>query len=322
MQVKIQTMKFHKVIWVMFMFITLAGCQKDPIKERDEFVSDMASAVRADSLESYVKWMEDMDTRFALADNHRAVAVSIRKKFIAFGYPDTKLDSFSLTNTYRGITYTTWQYNVIATLRGSSSDSISVVGAHYDNNISTGDPFTVVPGANDNASGVAAALETARVMKKFKFKPRYTIHFVAFAAEEVGLHGSRDYAAKAAARGENMIIMINHDMIAWLPTPAATPWYVNIIHYDNSIALKDDAARLCAANTNLISYSDNTNYNRSDSYPFFMYGFRPLFFHQSEAGSTYHTVNDLASSCNFEYCREVVKISCSLLAEKNYQCQD
>jgi Zn-dependent M28 family amino/carboxypeptidase len=53
----------------------------------------------------------------------------------------------------------------------------------------------VVPGANDNASGVAATLEIARVMKKFNFRPGYTIMFLAFGAEELGLLGSRDFAA-------------------------------------------------------------------------------------------------------------------------------
>lgn len=301
------------------MLISLASCQKDPEEIRDEYVSNMAAAVRADSLESYVRWLEDMGTRFALADNRREVARKIRDRFIAFGYPDAKLDSFSLTNTYRSITYTTMQYNVIATLPGRSSDSVSVIGAHHDNNISAGDPFTIVPGANDNASGVAATLEIARVMHKYKFRPKYAIHFVTFAAEEVGLHGSRDYAAKASARGDNMIMMINHDMIAYQPSQASKPWYVNIIHYDNSYGLMSDAARLCASNTSLMSYSDNTFYNRSDSYPFFMNGFRPLFFHQAVTESTYHTVNDLTSGCNFEYCREIVKISCSLVAERNYQ---
>ncbi|MCU0377730.1 MAG: M28 family metallopeptidase [Bacteroidales bacterium] len=303
---------------LIILLVLAAGCQKDPIEERDEFVSDMAAAVRADSLESYVRWLEDMGTRFALADNHREVARQIKARFIAFGYPDTKLDSFSLTSTYRGTTYTTLQYNVIATLQGSSSDSVSVIGAHYDNIVSIGDPFAIVPGANDNASGVAAALEIARLMKKFRFKPKYTIRFVAFGAEELGLHGSRDYAAKAAANGDNMVMMLNHDMIAYLTNPGLTPWYVNIIHYDNSVGLKNDAVRLCAVNTSLVSYTDNTNYKRSDSYPFFMYGYKPLFFHQSEPGSTYHTASDLTSGCNFEYCREIVKVSCSMLVEKNY----
>lgn len=309
---------FTRALILIVLLVLAAGCQKDPIEERDEFVSGMAAAVRADSLESYVRWLEDMGTRFALADNHREVARQIKARFISFGYPDTKLDSFSLTSTYRGTTYTTLQYNVIATLHGRSSDSVSVIGAHYDNNVSTGDPFVVVPGANDNASGVAAALEIARLMKKFRFKPKYTIRFVAFAAEELGLHGSRDYVAKAAAGGDNMMMMINHDMIAYQPSQVAKPWYVNIIHYDNSYGLKNDAARLCAANSDLISYSDNTFYNRSDSYPFYMNGVRSLFFHQSELESTYHTVNDLTSGCNFDYCREIVKISCSLVAEKNY----
>ena len=67
------------------MLITFTGCQKDPEEIRDEYVSNMAAAVRADSLESYVRWLEDMGTRFALADNRREVARKIRDRFIAFG---------------------------------------------------------------------------------------------------------------------------------------------------------------------------------------------------------------------------------------------
>ncbi|MCJ7820718.1 MAG: M20/M25/M40 family metallo-hydrolase, partial [Bacteroidales bacterium] len=124
-----------------------------------------------------------------LADNHRQVAVSLKNKFIQLGYPNTKLDSFNITVTFIGIEYSTTQYNVIATLAGTTEpDSICVIGAHYDNRISSaaGDPFVFVPGANDNATGVAAALEIARVMKKKAFVPSSTIQFVAFGAEEFG----------------------------------------------------------------------------------------------------------------------------------------
>jgi hypothetical protein len=308
-----------RILALSGILLIVSGCNKDPIRERDEFVRDVAEAVSADSLKSYVQWLEEMGTRFSLADNHRQVASEIRDRFITFGYPDTKLDSFYLTSSYKGVEYNTWQFNVIATLSGSYTDSLSIVGAHYDNAISAGDPFELIPGANDNASGVAAALEIARLVKKSGFNPRYTIKFVAFGAEEAGLHGSRDFAGKASVNGDKIMMMINHDMIAYLAPATVRPWYVNIIYYDNSAGLREDAERLCASNTNLISFSDNTSYNRSDSYSFFMFGYKSLFLQQSGPDDTYHTISDLASACNFDYCREIVKISCSLLLERNYQ---
>jgi Zn-dependent M28 family amino/carboxypeptidase len=310
----------NTIVSLVLLLTLFPGCEKDPFKERDEYIKKAVNEVNADSLEKYVLWLQNMQTRFALADNHRDIAVKLKKKFISFGYIDTKLDSFYLTFTYSGTPYTTWQYNVIATLEGTDvTDSISIIGAHYDNRMSSGDLFNIVPGANDNASGVAAGLEIARLMKKKSFIPKYTIRFVSFAAEEIGLYGSYDYAQKAASRNEKIIMMLNNDMIASPPPVQTGPWTVNIINYVNSTGLRSKAEKICSEYTSLAYYSDNTNSNTSDSHPFYLNGFKPLFFIQKSLGSNYHTPNDVVSGCNFNYCVEIVKISYALLLEKNYR---
>ena len=310
--------RYGPFIQVIILIVALAGCQKDPEITKQEYVLSFTEKVNSDSIGSYIRWLEGMGTRFALADNHREVAGKIRDRFITFGYPDTRLDSFYLTKTYREITYSTWQYNVIASVAGRDNDSICVVAAHYDDIVAEGDPFTLAPGANDNASGVAAVLEIARLVRRYSFRPEHTIRFVVFAAEEIGLHGSIDYVTKAATAGDKIMMMINHDMISYVSDPGAKPWYVNIVYYDNSLGLRNEAAELCSANCTLVPYSDNTNYNRSDSYPFFVAGFRALFFHQRDIEGTYHTTGDVTSVCNFEYCREIVRASCALVIDKNY----
>ncbi len=313
-----KTRKYSCLFTALILLVAISGCQKEPQMTKTEYIRYVVEQVRSDSLESYVSWLEGMGTRFALADNHREVAVQIRKRFMEAGYPAARLDSFYLTRTFREITYSTWQYNVTATLSGREDDSITVVGAHYDSYSADSDPFTVAPGANDNATGVAAVLEIARVTRENGFTPKYPIRYVAFAAEELGLHGSSYQAAREAAAGNRVMMMINYDMIAYLADPSMSPWHVNIIHYDNSTLLKNEAAVLCAANSTLVSYSDNTNYNRSDSYAFFMNGFRALFYHQSDIESTYHTAGDGISVCNFDYSREIVKASFALIIDKNY----
>jgi len=64
----------------------IAGCQKEPEMTRDELVSYMAGKVSSDNLESSVRWLEGMGTRFALAENRRDVGVRIRNRFISMGY--------------------------------------------------------------------------------------------------------------------------------------------------------------------------------------------------------------------------------------------
>ncbi len=155
-------------------------------------------------------------------------------------------------------------------------------------------------------------------MHKISFDPKYTIKFVAFAAEEIGFHGSQDFAAKAAAGNDGIVMMLNNDMIAGIPVPPSPPWYVNIINYENSASLANDAKRRCFINTTLEYFTDNSLGIYSDSYPFYLNGYKAVFFVQKSLGDFYHTVNDLPSNCNFTYCREVAKISCAMLLEKNY----
>ncbi|MFZ2644245.1 MAG: M28 family peptidase [Verrucomicrobiia bacterium] len=100
--------------------------------------------------------------------------------------------------------------NITATRRGStSSNQIVVVGAHYDSALSC-------PGANDNASAVAALLELAR--KFARENPARTLRFVAFANEEPPFFltdkmGSRVYAAACRQRGDDVRAMISLEMM-------------------------------------------------------------------------------------------------------------
>jgi Peptidase family M28 len=105
--------------------------------------------------------------------------------------------------------------NVVATLRGSqpaSADRIYVVSGHYDSRCT--DPLDAVcdaPGANDDASGVAAVLEAARVMSKRRFDA--TIIFMAVAGEEQGLFGAAHFAEDAKQRGLDIAGMFTNDII-------------------------------------------------------------------------------------------------------------
>ena len=103
--------------------------------------------------------------------------------------------------------------NVIATLRGATDPSrIYVVGGHYDSRNSDGaDGERAAPGAVDDASGTAVALEAARVLAKRRFAA--TILFVAYDAEEQGLLGSKAHAQFLADAGATVDGMITCDIV-------------------------------------------------------------------------------------------------------------
>jgi len=287
---------------------------------QDHIARVLTDEIRSDSLERYTRWMQDMNTRYLFADNRREVAVDIREKFRSFGYHDACLDSFWLETTMDNINFKGWQYNVIATLEGSTfPDSVCILGAHYDDISNDGFAFTNAPGANDNASGVAASLETARVMKKNRYQPDVTVKFIAFAAEEAGLFGSLDYATKAAQSGEKIKLMLNNDMIAYETSTDPSEWIVNIIDYQTSFDLRIMAGKLCSKYTVLKHINDNTYSRYSDSYAFYVNSFRPLFFMSYDSDNRYHTVNDKTQYCNFDYCREVTALSCAILVFSSFR---
>ncbi|MBA2340672.1 MAG: M20/M25/M40 family metallo-hydrolase [Pyrinomonadaceae bacterium] len=105
--------------------------------------------------------------------------------------------------------------NVVATLRGSqaeSADRVYVVSGHYDSMCtSPTDADCDAPGANDDASGVAAVLEMARVMSKRQFDA--TIIFMAVAGEEQGLLGATYFAEQAKAKNMNIEAMFTNDIV-------------------------------------------------------------------------------------------------------------
>ena len=103
--------------------------------------------------------------------------------------------------------------NVVATLRGTRNpDRTYVVSGHYDSRCTNPNNATCdAPGANDDASGVSAVIEMARVMATRKFDA--TIVFMAVAGEEQGLYGSTHYAEQAKQSGQRIDGMFTNDII-------------------------------------------------------------------------------------------------------------
>lgn len=105
--------------------------------------------------------------------------------------------------------------NVVATLPGTSAqskDRMLVVSGHYDSRATDVMNASIdAPGANDDASGVAAVMELACVMAAHKFDA--TLVFMAVPGEEQGLLGATHWAKGARAKGLQVEAMITNDII-------------------------------------------------------------------------------------------------------------
>ncbi len=115
--------------------------------------------------------------------------------------------------------------NVVGRMPGTDPDlrdEFIVVGAHYDHvgrgkspGLSRGGASGEIHnGADDNASGVAALLEVAEAYALNRLKTRRTLLFVAFDAEELGLHGSTAFVADGGFDSGSIAGMVNMDMIS------------------------------------------------------------------------------------------------------------
>ena len=109
--------------------------------------------------------------------------------------------------------YTEESRNVIADKPGTPGDGrVVVLGGHYDT-------VPNVPGANDNGSGIATLLTIAREIADREYP--FTVRFIAFGAEELGLHGSQYYVGQLTEDEiDSTVAMLNFDALGSGPQTA------------------------------------------------------------------------------------------------------
>ena len=112
------------------------------------------------------------------------------------------------------------QKSVILTIRGSDPAAGTVVlGGHLDSTVGRTTENTRSPGADDDASGIASLTEALRVLLANNYKPKRTIKFVGYAAEEAGLLGSKAIAKQFRAQNANVVGVLQLDMTNYKGDP-------------------------------------------------------------------------------------------------------
>lgn len=128
---------------------------------------------------------------------------------LADGRPDVSAELFTACNNCGG------QPSVILTIQGTTwPDEVVVLGGHLDsiNWDAGGSSAARAPGADDDASGIATLTEILRVAMASGYQPQRTVKFMGYAAEEVGLNGSREIANAFQAAGTDVVGVLQLDM--------------------------------------------------------------------------------------------------------------
>lgn len=177
-------------------------------------VKPLLGLVKEAEIRGTIQAMSGYNNRYYVSDTGVAAARWLHGRWQGFA---AKLPGASAAlYTHKG-----WkQPSVILTIPGTDkADEIVVLGGHLDSINGWGGEKSRAPGADDNASGIATLTEAVRVLSESGFKPRRTVQFMGYSAEEVGLRGSQEIAKKYAQEGKKVVAVIQFDMTNFKGSP-------------------------------------------------------------------------------------------------------
>ncbi len=176
------------------------------VSEEDATIKELMNEVDIENLTATVQHLQDYERR-----QYNTTQAEEAAQWLYTQFEDLGLDVEEFPFDYLGNPSSP---NIIATQWGTKfPDKYIICGSHYDSHRS-GDGDKTCPGADDNATGVATVLETARILSEYSFE--YSILYCAFSAEEIGLIGSEAYASYCADMGMDIIAYFNNDMNGYL----------------------------------------------------------------------------------------------------------
>ncbi|QEG23509.1 M20/M25/M40 family metallo-hydrolase [Mariniblastus fucicola] len=205
--------------------------------------------------------------------------------------------------------------NVLAWIEGSDpdlKDEYVVIGAHLDHlGIRNG---KVYPGADDNGSGSTAVLSIARAMALNPVKPKRSILFMWFTAEEVGLLGSKYYTDNPIHPVDKMTCMLNIDMVGRNEdtgegdTDADNEGHIHLVGSQRG---DNDLHELILAANEHVGFEFELDmesvWNRSDQINFYNQGV-PVAFMFGGMHPDYHKPSDQPADINFKKITAAAKL--------------
>ena len=192
--------------------------------EVSKILTEIATAPSAERIEKDIRKLANFGTRHTLSDTiskTRGIGVArrwIKSEFDAISKACNNCLEVSYQRNLvpkndRRIVKDVEVVNVLAIQRGTVyPNSYVIMSGDIDSRVSDPNNYTSdSPGANDNASGMAGAIEAARVLSKYRFP--VSIIYAGLSGEEQGLYGGQHMAKVAKDEGWNIVGVLNNDMI-------------------------------------------------------------------------------------------------------------
>ena len=284
------------------------------VTAENPIIREMMNQVNMDSLQATVQYLQDYQSRIWNSAN----------AFSASDWIAGRMEALGLEVEQQAFYASTWlgsgqaAPNVIGIQRGTLYPDVYVVcGSHFDSfSWEAYGGSGNCPGADDNATGVASVLESARIMTQYDFD--YSIVYCAYGCEEMGLYGSEAYAARCQQEGMEILGYFNNDMNGYLNP--GDPIHIDCI-YPNSVAPIGNYYM----NIGSVYFPElpirHVNFNEGDSdhTSFNNHGYMGIYpFEDYENYSPYiHTPNDLIgmSVNSWEMSQQYCRMNIGCLAE-------
>lgn len=269
-------------------------------------IATLVSNVSSANLKSSVSTLELLGTRF-----HSNTSVNATATVEGLWLPLLPSGALLTKESHTGST----QQSVVIKIPGSDASASTVIlGAHLDS-INPLDSSRA-PGADDDASGIAALTEILRVIKSSGATFSRTVEFHAYAAEEVGLIGSKGLAAAATANSKKISSMLQLDMIGYSANGADQTIY--IITTDTSPVLvrhlKDLASGYLGGNWKAASLPAGTSDHRSWTESGYHAAF--AFENPLNYSAYYHSAQDKSEHVDFELAAKFTKLALAFLSHE------
>lgn len=301
-------------------FMLLATLAVESLETID--VQSFVKSVDEDRLFKTVDKLSSFHTRNSLSPGHKEACDWLAGEFAKI--PGVKVEVTPYTMPAgRRVPKETAGFQVVATITGAT-DRVILMGGHIDSLNLDGDPLTVrAPGANDDASGVAATLEAARVLSGNKWA--CTLKFVAFSGEEQGLLGSTALAQLAKDEGWKLEAVLSNDTVGSSKNLAGQKDKSRVRVFSEETAGNEsrELARFVewkVGNT-LKNFKIKLVFRRDrfgrggDHTPFVAQGFPAIrFVEVHEEYTRQHTVDDVIKHMDFGYLANVTRANVAVIA--------
>lgn len=224
-----------RLMFLAVLYCGVEGLAQPPAAQLNPAVKKIVDEVSEERIGAIMKKLESFGTRYVGSEKDNPThGIGGAQNWILSEFKsysprlEVGLQKFTVPKGPRVPTETELN-NIVAVLPGTiDKDRYVIVSGHYDSialrrtpnqavrtddagPASATDADPLAPGVSDDGSGTAATMELARVMSQYQFDK--SIVFIAFAAEEIGLNGSRAYAAKAKEDKMQIEAVLNNDII-------------------------------------------------------------------------------------------------------------